>query len=93
MSDRLPQIPAAQFVAKWQEQGPSYFVNLGYNQNAINARASKLRKAGVPLKQWSSGSRGLDIEALKAIAEKALSDSAESLDTPDTQDNQGDSDV
>jgi len=91
MADRLPQIPAAQFVAKWQEKGPDYFVDLGYNPAATNARASKLRKAGVPLKKWPAPPRkprsGLDIEALKEIAEKALSDSAESLDA------QGDSDV
>jgi len=87
MAERLPQILAAQFVEKWQKFGPSYFIELGCSPEALSARASKLRKDGVPLKKWPArprtGSR-LDIEALKQIAEKALSDAAESLDDADT---------
>lgn len=89
-ADRLPQIPATQFVEKWQMHGPDYFDNLGYSVAAVRARAAKLRKQGVPLKSWPAAThtRGLNIAELTAIAEKALSDSAESLDTTE-----GDSDV
>jgi len=85
-ADRLPQIPAAQFVEKWQSHGPGYFENLGYSVNAVKARAAKLRKLGVPLKVWSTvRTGGLDIEALKKLAE--------SLDTDNQMDGEGDSDV
>lgn len=95
-ADRLPQVPAAQFVEKWQKFGPVYFTELGYSGPAVSARASKLRKAGVPLKKWPTAPRsrgGLDLEALKQIAEKALSDSAESLDDTSTDTDTTDGDV
>jgi len=93
-TDRLPQIPAAKFVEKWQAHGPEYFENLGYSVNAVKARAAKLRKLGVPLKPWSTArTGGLDIEALKQIAEQALSTSAEPLDNTDQTDDGEDSDV
>ncbi len=84
MADRLPHVPAAEFVTKWQQHGPDYYVNLGYNMQSLRNRAAQLRKQGVPLKDYPVVRHGkkLDIAALTAIAEKALSDSAESLDNP-----------
>jgi hypothetical protein len=94
MADRLPQVPAAEFVTKWQQHGPQYYIDLGYNAQALRNRAAQLRKKGVPLKDYpvvraaTPGRAKLDIDALKALAEQALSNSAESLDAPE-----GDSDV
>lgn len=72
MSERKPRTAAADFIRVWQSAATLDEVaqKLGYEDRLVASQnASRLRKRGIPLKQFSNDP-SLDIEALKALAEE-----------------------
>lgn len=75
---------AERFVIAWQTSSTckEAAAKMGWAPTTASSMASRLRKAGVKLKQYKSGSR-YDIDKLKALAEQyAGSEDAPTTDDP-----------
>jgi len=60
-----------EFVKAWQagENVQKIATGLGIKPSTAQNRARMLRKAGVPLKKFNEGLKGIDLDALKAAAQ------------------------
>lgn len=75
---RKPKVSNEDFVVAWQrgESIDAVAKALGCHVSGVRGRANRLRKAGVPLKEFPRGRQRIDVQALKALALRTVNDMA-----------------